>query len=63
MKKTLLEYLPFIIAGLICCVILFGAVVHTPDYGDNETIKIGIMLPLTGGLAEYGMDVKTGVED
>ncbi|MDE4908299.1 ABC transporter substrate-binding protein [Methanogenium marinum] len=62
MKKTLLEHLPFIIAGIICCFLIFSAVLNTPDYGDNETIKIGIMVPLTGGLAEYGMDVKIGVD-
>ncbi len=62
MKKTLLEYLPFIIAGFICSFLLFSAVLNTPDYGDNETIKIAIMVPLTGGLAEYGMDVKIGVD-
>ena len=62
MKKTLLEYLPFIIAGFICCFLIFSAVFHTPDYGKNETINIGIMVPLSGGLAEYGMDVKIGVD-
>ncbi len=62
MKKILIEYLPFIMAGFIGCFLIFGAVLHTPDYGKNETIIIGIMVPLSGGLAEYGMDVKTGVD-
>lgn len=62
MKKILPEYLPFIIAGFICCFLIFSAALDTPDYGKNETINIGIMVPLSGGLAEYGMDVKTGVD-
>lgn len=62
MKIKLLEYLPIIIAGFICCFLLFSAVLNTPDYGDNEMIKIGIMVPLSGSLAEYGMDVKIGVD-
>jgi branched-chain amino acid transport system substrate-binding protein len=62
MKKILLEYLPFFIAGFICCFLIIGAALHTPDYGKNETISIGIMVPLSGGLEEYGMDVKTGVD-
>ncbi|WAI02364.1 ABC transporter substrate-binding protein [Methanogenium organophilum] len=62
MKKIALEYLPFIITGLICCFIFANAVINTPDYGENETIKIGIMVPLSGGLGEYGMDVKIGVD-
>ena len=62
MSQKLLEYLPFIFAAFICCFLLFSTVLHTPDYGDNETIKIGIMVPLSGSLAEYGMDVKIGVD-
>ncbi|NLO77949.1 MAG: amino acid ABC transporter substrate-binding protein [Methanomicrobiales archaeon] len=62
MKKTLIEYLPFLIAGFIGCLLIFSAVLNPPDYGDNETINIAIMAPLSGGLAEYGMDVKVGVD-
>ncbi len=62
MKKALLEYLPLIIMGILCSFLLFSTVIDAPDYGENETIKIGIMVPLSGGLAEYGMDVKIGVE-
>ena len=62
MKKALLEYLPLIIMGILCSFLLFSAVIDAPGYGDNETIKIGIMVPLSGGLAEYGMDVKIGVD-
>ena len=62
MTKKVLEYLPFVIAGLICCSIFVSAVMYAPDYGEDETIKIGIMVPLSGGLAVYGMDVKVGVD-
>lgn len=62
MKKNTLDYLPFIFAGIICCFIITNAVVNAPDFGENETINIAIMAPLSGGLAEYGMDVKTGVD-
>ena len=61
MKQKALDYLPFFIAGLLCCFIVGQAVLYPPDYGDDEQIKIGIMVPLTGALGEYGMDVKTGV--
>ncbi|WP_062396875.1 ABC transporter substrate-binding protein [Methanogenium cariaci] len=62
MKQKALDFLPFIFAGLICGFILFGTFVNTPDYGDEDTIRIGIILPLTGGLAEYGSDVKVGID-
>lgn len=61
MRQKALDYLPFIIAGLLCCFIIGQALLYPPDYGDDEQIKIGIMVPLTGALGEYGMDVKTGV--
>ena len=62
MKRTALDFLPFVIAGLICCFIITNAAIYPPDYGDDEIITIGIMVPLTGALGEYGMDVKTGVD-
>lgn len=62
MTTTVLKYLPFVIAGLICCSIFVSSIIYAPDYGEDETIKIGIMVPLSGALAEYGMDVKVGVD-
>ncbi|HDQ07948.1 MAG TPA: amino acid ABC transporter substrate-binding protein [Methanoculleus sp.] len=57
----LLDILPYLFAAGLITAIVTGTLVATPDYGEAETLDVGLVLPLSGSLAGYGVDIRDGI--
>lgn len=58
MKKQNTIYLGI---GIVAIILIATIVIFSAPKGE-ETIKIGVIVPLTGGLAEYGVAIQNGLE-
>ena len=51
-----------LVIGIVLIVAIIGGLYYSNQTKDKSTIKIGIIAPLTGPLAEYGIAFKNGIE-
>jgi len=52
----------WIILGIVLVIVVIGGLYVSNQNRSDDTIKIGIIAPLTGPLAEYGIAFKNGIE-
>ena len=58
----LLDIFPYILAVCLIGAIGAGTLIAVPYSGENVTIDVGVLVPLTGDLAVYGNDVLEGID-
>jgi len=51
-----------IILGIVVAIIVIGGIWYGASKKPKETIKIGVIGPLTGDIAEYGQNIKNAVD-
>lgn len=47
---------------LLSCISLMGFIIFGVQASCDERLRVGVILPLTGGLAEYGSAIRNGIE-
>ncbi|MBS3079114.1 ABC transporter substrate-binding protein [Candidatus Pacearchaeota archaeon] len=52
----------WLIVGIVVLIIIIGFIYTNNNQKKENTIKIGVIAPLTGPLAEYGIAFKNGIE-
>ena len=57
----LLEIFPYILAVCLIGATCAGMLIAVPYSGENTTIDVGVLVPLTGDLAAYGSDGLEGI--